>query len=68
MRPDQQLAAMVRETVEDVFRPNLDMVTAVMDACDEHEDDATLGRHVREIVSTFAAARIDRSIARRSGD
>jgi hypothetical protein len=55
--------SLVREVLEDVAGPALDFATAVREATDL-EDDAAVGRRVRELVQAYAAARIDRESER----
>jgi hypothetical protein len=64
-RPDpiNEMHDTVRAVLEDVARPALDLATGVLEATDL-EDDADLGRRVRELVRIYATTRIDRELER----
>lgn len=49
------LARLVRETVEEVLGPTLDAFESVRAAADDLEDDAALGRRVRDIIAPQGA-------------
>jgi len=61
---ERRLSEILDSSINEILGPTLDAWTAVRDACDEHDDDAALGRGVRTIVQTWATTTIDKAIAR----
>lgn len=63
--PEARLRKDVREMIDEVARPAITACVSLLDASSELEDDAELGRRAREIVRTWARARVDAELRRR---